>query len=69
VIRGGSWNNDPANVRCANRNNNDPANRNNNLGVRLASTGERQHPRPLRWSGPSIPCPGPVSRIPPPGGI
>ncbi|MBF0311178.1 MAG: SUMF1/EgtB/PvdO family nonheme iron enzyme [Magnetococcales bacterium] len=38
VNRGGSWNNNPANVRSANRNNNDPGNRNNNLGFRLAST-------------------------------
>ena len=35
VIRGGSWNNEPRNVRCANRNNNEPANRNNNVGFRL----------------------------------
>ncbi|HLC14942.1 MAG TPA: SUMF1/EgtB/PvdO family nonheme iron enzyme [Thermodesulfovibrionia bacterium] len=39
VIRGGSWNNNPANVRCANRNNNAPANRNNNIGFRLLITG------------------------------
>ncbi|MBF0143042.1 MAG: SUMF1/EgtB/PvdO family nonheme iron enzyme [Magnetococcales bacterium] len=38
VNRGGSWNNNPANVRSANRNNNDPGNRNNNIGFRLAST-------------------------------
>ncbi len=36
VIRGGSWNNDARNVRCAYRNRNDPANRNNNVGFRLA---------------------------------
>ena len=46
MIRGGSWNNNPRNVRCANRNNNHPENRNNNLGFRLASTGGRQHPAP-----------------------
>lgn len=34
--RGGSWNNNPVNCRVANRNNNDPGNRNNNLGFRLA---------------------------------
>jgi len=39
VRRGGSWNNNPRNVRCSNRNNN-PGNRNNNLGFRLLSTGE-----------------------------
>jgi hypothetical protein len=35
VNRGGSWNNTAANVRSANRNNNTPSNRNNNLGFRL----------------------------------
>ncbi len=38
VIRGGSWNNDAQNLRSANRNNNDPGNRNDNLGFRLEST-------------------------------
>jgi formylglycine-generating enzyme required for sulfatase activity len=36
VIRGGSWNNDAANCRSANRNTNEPANRRNNNGFRLA---------------------------------
>ena len=36
--RGGSWNNEPRNVRSANRNRNTTDNRNNNLGFRLAST-------------------------------
>jgi hypothetical protein len=36
VLRGGSWiNNDPANLRAANRNNNHPGNRNNNYGFRV----------------------------------
>ena len=36
VLRGGSWNNDNTdNFRCAYRNNNDPDNRNHNLGLRL----------------------------------
>lgn len=35
VNRGGSWNNDAQNCRVANRNNNTPTNRNNNLGFRL----------------------------------
>ena len=40
--RGGSWNNDDAsNFRGANRNNNSPDNRNNNLGFRLVSTVSR----------------------------
>ncbi|MBA3945515.1 MAG: SUMF1/EgtB/PvdO family nonheme iron enzyme [Herpetosiphonaceae bacterium] len=35
--RGGSWNNNPINLRAANRNNNSPDNRNNNVGFRLAT--------------------------------
>jgi formylglycine-generating enzyme required for sulfatase activity len=35
VIQGGSWNNGQ-NCRSANRNNNGPTNRNNNLGLRVA---------------------------------
>lgn len=44
VNRGGSWNNTATNCRTANRNNNTPSNRNNNVGFRLApqlSLGER----------------------------
>lgn len=37
VLRGGSWNNEPQNVRSANRNRNTQDNRNNNIGFRLAS--------------------------------
>jgi hypothetical protein len=36
VNRGGSWDNDAANCRTANRNTNDPTNRTNNNGFRLA---------------------------------
>lgn len=36
VQRGGSWNNTAQNCRAAYRNNNTPANRNNNVGFRLA---------------------------------
>jgi len=36
VLRGGSWNNDAANCRTANRNTNEPTNRTNNNGFRLA---------------------------------
>lgn len=36
VIRGGSWNNNASNCRVTNRNNNEPDNRNNNVGFRLA---------------------------------
>ncbi|MGB0597789.1 MAG: formylglycine-generating enzyme family protein, partial [Rubripirellula sp.] len=38
VLRGGSFNNQTSNVRSANRNNNQPDNRNNNNGLRPAST-------------------------------
>jgi len=50
VRRGGSWNNTASNCRSAYRNNNDPSNRNNNIGFRLVSTlrtGQaRSHPPP-----------------------
>ncbi len=45
VIRGGSWNNNPRNVRAANRNHNAPDNRDNNLGFRLVSTRHRPRAR------------------------
>ncbi|MCL4831438.1 MAG: SUMF1/EgtB/PvdO family nonheme iron enzyme [Caldilineaceae bacterium] len=35
VLRGGSFNNNATNVRCANRNRNNPDNRNNNVGFRV----------------------------------
>jgi len=34
-LRGGGWNNNRDNARCAYRNNNHPNNRNNNIGFRL----------------------------------
>ena len=33
-LRGGSWNNDSTNLRAANRNRNQPGNRNDNIGFR-----------------------------------
>src|SRR5262249_40350803 len=36
VMRGGSWNNKPENLRASNRNRNNADNRNNNVGFRLA---------------------------------
>jgi hypothetical protein len=36
-LRGGSWNNNDNNCRVANRNHNNPDNRNNNNGFRLLS--------------------------------
>jgi hypothetical protein len=47
LLRGGSFNNQPSNVRSANRNWNQPANRNNNYGFRPASTWQR-----VRWPAP-----------------
>ena len=38
VLRGGSWNNQPRNLRSANRNRNNTDNRNNNNGFRVART-------------------------------
>ncbi len=36
VIRGGSWNNSAENCRSSYRNRNEPSNRNDNLGFRVA---------------------------------
>jgi hypothetical protein len=35
VLRGGSWNNNQRNARCAYRNRNNPDNFNNNIGFRV----------------------------------
>ena len=35
VLRGGSWNDNARNCRTANRNGNDPDNRNDNIGFRV----------------------------------
>ncbi len=48
VIRGGSWNNNAVNLRSANRNNDSPGNRNNNIGFRLANTEYSQNKYCLR---------------------
>ena len=37
MLRGGDWNNNWNNLRVANRNNNNPDNRNNNIGFRCAA--------------------------------
>jgi sulfatase modifying factor 1 len=51
VLRGGSWINDGRNCRSANRNGNDPGNRNDNIGFRLSrappSRGGEAQPRHL----------------------
>lgn len=41
VLRGGSWNNEATNLRAAERNRNEPENRNNNIGFRVARDVER----------------------------
>ena len=38
ILRGGSWNNNPNNMRSANRNRNNTDNRNNNNGFRLVQS-------------------------------
>ena len=40
-MRGGSWNDNPQNVRVSNRNRNEPTNRNDNIGFRCAGYAER----------------------------
>jgi hypothetical protein len=37
VLRGGSWNNNRNNARCAYRNRNEPDNWNNNIGFRVVA--------------------------------
>lgn len=63
VNRGGSWNNNPRNCRSANRNRNDPGNRNNNLGFRPSNPSHARRARakvratvpatdrPASWTG------------------
>jgi hypothetical protein len=60
VIRGGSWNSNAHNVRAANRNWNEPGNRNDNIGFRLA--------RAQTWAGSPTPDPTVVPSRPPAGG-
>ncbi len=54
VLRGGNWNNNANNTRCANRNNNNPDNANNNIGfrcVRGIREGAGANTCPLRAGG------------------
>ncbi|MGH7831965.1 MAG: SUMF1/EgtB/PvdO family nonheme iron enzyme [Candidatus Binatia bacterium] len=45
MLRGGSWNNNnPDNLRAAYRNNNQPENRNNNIGLRFARPSQHSQP-------------------------
>lgn len=43
MVRGGSWNNKPENVRASFRNWNEPGNRNNNIGFRCVRDVGRKH--------------------------
>jgi hypothetical protein len=47
-VRGGSWNNNRNNARCAYRNRNEPDNRNNNVGFRCANAPWRSTKMP-QW--------------------
>jgi hypothetical protein len=68
-VRGGSWNNTQVNGRLGSRNDNDPGNRNNDLGFRLCrashiSTGLLMVAR--AWRGPRarrVARPGRASKI------
>ena len=60
VLRGGSWNNNPRNLRSANRNRNDAENRNNNIGFRVASTHRGWSRRGHGLAGRARVRPGPV---------
>jgi hypothetical protein len=54
VLRGGNWNNNANNSRCAYRNNNNPNNANNNIGfrcVRGIREGAGGNTCPLRAGG------------------
>ncbi|MES9905940.1 MAG: SUMF1/EgtB/PvdO family nonheme iron enzyme [Sedimenticola sp.] len=61
VLRGGSWINNPDNLRSANRNRNTPDNRNNNIGFRVLCRPHHSQPGSgaLCRGGPSGPT-GPV---------
>jgi hypothetical protein len=69
VIRGGSWNNEPTNLRSAYRNRNPPdkriinLGRNNNLGFRLAQSTRTAH-RAQPGAGPFKDGPGVVRGCP-----
>jgi hypothetical protein len=45
VLRDGAWNNNRNNARCANRNRDEPNERNNNIGFRCVRTEDRSECR------------------------
>ena len=70
IVRGGSWNNNQDNARCAYRNRNNPWNDNNNLGFRVMVSialraGKSRHPA-MRGGArkPAWPDPGRTARVP-----
>lgn len=50
MLRGGSFDNNRNNVRCAYRNDNNPDNRNNNIGFRVLSHGFHTNLSKVSWS-------------------
>ena len=58
VIRGGSWNNNAANCRSANRNRNTPDNRNNNVGFRVCFFSSPQYSQKRQCLRTLPPCTG-----------
>jgi formylglycine-generating enzyme required for sulfatase activity len=58
VYRGGSWGDPARDCRSANRNNDAPGNRNDNLGFHLLSTWWRQRVRFTDRARVPWPCPG-----------
>jgi hypothetical protein len=64
VNRGGSWNNNASNCRAANRNRNNPGNRNNNLGFRPApAPPQLRPPRTVELRAWMEPASGPVPTL------
>ena len=48
VVRGGAFNNNENNARCAYRNNNHPDNRNDNIGFRVVVSHDSHEPPEMR---------------------
>jgi len=59
VLCGGSWNNNPENLRSAKRNRNTTDNRNHTIGFRVASTLQQPEPVPPRSHRACTKRPGP----------